>query len=275
MSGTVVVHKLEGVSGETRVHTPAWRMGVWRDTHSRSGNYPFEVSHKMVHNPAYIYTPCYDGTHREVTTEDTLDAARRLQQMGLNPAVLNFADDDMAGGNVITGSGAQEESLWRRTNLCKTQLQAFYPLLGEGSGPVEGIYTPAVTVFKSPESEGYVDLGEPWRVAIVSVPAIPYPLLEGGHMGPEDTALFRKKIELVLQIANRRGHDSLVLGAFGCGAWRGPPQQIAELFRDALREWNGVFRTVVFACLHKEESESVRRSTYRNNYEVFREVLGD
>jgi uncharacterized protein (TIGR02452 family) len=215
----------------------------------------------------------YYSTPIVVTQEDSLVAARRLLATGLTPAVLNFADDDMAGGNVMAGSGAQEESLWRRTNLCKTQLQRFYPLLGEGAGPVEGIYTPAVTVFKSPEGEGYMDVAEPWEVAVVSVPAIPYPSLEGGRMGPEDTALFRKKIELVLQIADRRSHDSLVLGAFGCGAWRGPPRQIAELFRDVLQEWNGVFREIVFACLHTEGVNG-RGGTYRNNYSIFKEVLG-
>ena len=270
MSG-VVVQKLGASPDPSTYESPVvWRMRVWRDTLERSAHYPCEASHKMVHNPAYIKNLAFSNTHVSVTTEDTLDAARRLQRMGLNPAVLNFADNFIAGGNVITGSGAQEESLWRRTNLCKTQLQTFYPLLGEGVGPVEGIYSPAVTVFKSPEAERYGDVAEPWRVGVISVPAIPYPSLQGGRMGVSDTEVFRKKIELVLQIANRRGHDSVVLGAFGCGAWRGPPQQIAELFRDVLREWAGAFREVVFACLHTEGRGG---GTYRSNYEVFRGVL--
>jgi uncharacterized protein (TIGR02452 family) len=208
-----------------------------------------------------------------VSPEDTLIAAQRLLRAGLNPTVLNFADDTAAGGSVEVGSGAQEESLWRRTNLCSTQLQSFYPLRSE-EGAVEGLYTHAVTVFKSPDADGCKDLAESWQVAVVSVPAIPYPFLERGRMGAADTALFRKKIELVLQIAHSQGHDSLVLGAFGCGAWRGPPQQIAELFREVLREWNGVFREVVFACLHDDAAASMRRGTYRGNYDVFQEVLG-
>lgn len=263
-------------------------MRVWNDTYARSTVFPYEPSHKMVYNPVYIKSVPYEGTIVKVTPEDTLDAARRLLQAGFRPAVLNFADDEMAGGNVMVGSGAQEESLWRRTNLCQTQLQRFYPLVD--TYDVQGIYTPMATVFKSSEAEGYAELAEPWGVAVISVPAIPYPSLEDGRMGAEDTELFRKKIELVLQIANRRGHDSVVLGAFGCGAWRGPPQQIAELFRDALRAWRGAFREVVFACLHREDSESVRRgtgpensgpsaipragwATYRGNYEVFSNVL--
>lgn len=268
----MLVQKLGGVDEHMHHHPPMWRMSVWHNTRDRSGNYLFEPSHKLVYDPGYIRMHRYTESHVEVTPEDTLVAARRLQQAGLRPAVLNFSDNFIAGGCVDVGSGAQEESLWRRTNLCRTQLQSFYPLLGDARG-VEGIYSPAVTVFKSPESDGYVDLMEPWRVAVVSVPAIQNPILENRRMSEEDTALFRKKIELVFQIANRRGHDSLVLGAFGCGAWRGPPQQIAELFRDALREWNGAFREVVFACLHKEDAASMRRGTYRNNYEVFREVL--
>ncbi len=272
-AGSVRVEKLEG-EPRPAVSPTVWRMRVWRDTEARSRRFYFETSRKWAHDPVFPKRVLFSETRRSVTPEDTLVAAQRLQQTGYTPAVLNFADNLIAGGNVIVGSGAQEESLWRRTNLCRTQLQTFYPLLGEGTGPVEGIYTPAITVFKSSESEGYVDLLRPWQVAIVSVPAIPYPLLERGRMGHEETAIFRKKIELVLQIANRQGHDSLVLGAFGCGAWRGPPQQIAELFREVLREWTGAFREVVFACLHREDAVSVRRGTYRGNYEIFRDVLG-
>lgn len=271
-AGVVTVQKLEAAEGVRTENPASWRMRVWSDTYARSTAFPYQPSHKMVYNPTYIKSVPYNGTNISVTPEDTLDAARRLLQAGLRPVVLNFADDEMAGGNVMVGSGAQEESLWRRTNLCQTQLQRFYPLLD--TYDVEGIYTPLATVFKSSEAEGYAELAEPWGVAVASVPAIPYPSLEeGGRMGAEDTALFRKKIELVLQIANRRGHDSVVLGAFGCGAWRGPPQQIAELFRDAMREWRGAFRAVVFACLHRGDSESVRRGTYRGNYEVFSNVL--
>ncbi len=280
-------------SDESRPSPVPWRTHVWRDTYARAHTYPFRPTYKLQYSPEFHKTasfPFYSfsegvegkGCTRcapfplmkvSVSPEDTLVATQRLLRASLNPVVLNFADDTAAGGFVEVGSGAQEESLWRRTNLCSTQLQGFYPLRGE-EGAVEGLYTHAVTVFKSPEADGCKDLTEPWQAAVVSVPAIPYPFLERGRMGAADTALFRKKIELVLQIAHGQGHDSLVLGAFGCGAWRGPPQQIAELFREVLREWNGVFREVVFACLHDDAAASMRRGTYRGNYEVFQEVLG-
>jgi uncharacterized protein (TIGR02452 family) len=272
--GGVVVQKLGASSTEESRPSPTqWRTHVWRDTYARAHTYPFRPTYKLQYMPEFHKTTPFSLMKVSVSPEDTLIAAQRLLRAGLNPAALNFADDTAAGGSVDVGSGAQEESLWRRTNLCSTQLQSFYPLRGE-EGAVEGLYTHAVTVFKSPEADGCKDLAEPWQIAVVSVPAIPYPFLERGRMGTADTALFRKKIELILQIAHGQGHDSLVLGAFGCGAWRGPPQQIAELFREVLREWNGVFREVVFACLHDEAAVSMRRGTYRGNYDVFQEVLG-
>jgi uncharacterized protein (TIGR02452 family) len=274
MSERVFITKVCGFSDDEprRLSPPQFRMLVWRDTFARAQRYPSEPTYKVQYSPEFQKTSPFSFTDISVSPEDTLVTAQRLLQKGLRPAVLNFSDDRIAGGCVTTGSGAQEESLWRRTNLCTTQLQSFYPLRSE-EGRIEGLYTPFVTVFKSPEAEEYKDLAEPWQVAIVSVPAINCPILEGGRMGAADTALFRKKIELVLQIAQKGGHDSLVLGAFGCGAWRGPPQQIAELFLDVLREWNGAFREVVFACLHDAAAASMRRGIYRGNYEIFQEVL--
>jgi uncharacterized protein (TIGR02452 family) len=275
MSGHVFVQKLGAFPNDEtqRLSPPQWRMMIWLDTSARAHRYPSRPTYKVQYSPESPKTTPFSHTHISVSPEDTLVAAQHLLEAGLNPVVLNFADDRIAGGCVDVGSGAQEESLWRRTNLRCTQLQSFYPLRSE-EDRIEGLYTPAVTVFKSPDAEKYKDLAEPWQVAVASVPAIPYPLLEGCRMGAADTALFRKKIELILQIAQIGGHDSLVLGAFGCGAWRGPPQQIAELFRNVLQEWNGTFREIVFACLHDETAVAMRRGTYRGNYEVFQAVLG-
>jgi len=45
------------------------------------------------------------------------------------------------------------------------------------------------------------------------------------------------------------GHDSLVLGAYGCGAFHNPPGDMARIFREVFEEpeFKGAFRHVSFA----------------------------
>ena len=46
-------------------------------------------------------------------------------------------------------------------------------------------------------------------------------------------------------------HDSLVLGAFGCGAFRNPPAHITRLFHEVMEEeeFKNKYKLLVFAIL--------------------------
>ena len=59
-----------------------------------------------------------------------------------------------------------------------------------------------------------------------------------------------RRVRKVLAIAAGHGHDAVVLGAWGCGVFRNDPEEIAELFREALGgEFHGAFARVAFAVL--------------------------
>lgn len=52
-----------------------------------------------------------------VKNDDSIHCGHQLQQEGYNPVVLNLASRRNPGGGVKNGSRAQEESLFRSTNL--------------------------------------------------------------------------------------------------------------------------------------------------------------
>jgi uncharacterized protein (TIGR02452 family) len=59
-----------------------------------------------------------------------------------------------------------------------------------------------------------------------------------------------QRIAKVLAVAALHDHDTLVLGAWGCGVFRNDSREIAELFKQALSGgFHGVFSQVVFAIL--------------------------
>jgi uncharacterized protein (TIGR02452 family) len=69
-----------------------------------------------------------------------------------------------------------------------------------------------------------------------------------GRIGP----VMRSRTAKVLAVARDRGHDALVLGAWGCGVFRNDPAAVAGWFREHLTgegAFVGAFRRVAFAVL--------------------------
>jgi len=198
--------------------------------------------HKKV-NVNFDNKPRYD-TRIKVVNNDTLYEAWELLDMGLKPCVLNMASFHTPGGGVINGSSAQEENIFRRTNLFKSLYQ-FHPI-GKEYGVEQkdrqyplnfnfgGIYSPNVTVFRKSDDKGYNLMEEPFTVDIVTLPSVRKPRIVDGKIEPQAVKAIRNKINQILSIALENGNDSLVLGAFGCGAYGTPPEEMAKLFADAL-----------------------------------------
>ena len=72
----------------------------------------------------------------------------------------------------------------------------------------------------------------------------------------KDTCTLR--IRAVLNAARSQRCETLVLGAFGCGAFGNPPDAVADIFKACLRseEFRGCFRLVVFAILEFKTSDT-------------------
>lgn len=181
----------------------------------------------------------------EVKSTDCLEEARALLttcEPGERVAVLNMANAFTPGGGFRAGCGAQEENLHRRSDLhlFLEDERAWQPLDGmpERFYPIpEGaaLYSRDVRVFRGPEAQGYPMLKHPFNIDVVSCPAIDRPTLSSAtRLSPVAEDDLRIKIRSLLVACQEHGATHLVLSALGCGAFRNPPDHVADLFKEAL-----------------------------------------
>jgi uncharacterized protein (TIGR02452 family) len=67
------------------------------------------------------------------------------------------------------------------------------------------------------------------------------------------------------------GKDALVLGAFGCGAYKLPPQAVVAQFRQVMNEpeFAGKFRLLVFAILESTRKPNGLNGNFAPFYHEF------
>lgn len=187
----------------------------------------------------------YFETRVQVTNETTLGASKRLVDRGLRPLALNLANGIHPGGGFLEGAKAQEETLCRTSALVATLAGDWmYEEHRKRPRPDStdwAIVSPNVPVFRS---DAGVALEEPWLLSFITC-AAPYAPAIGQ---PEAGDLLQRRIHRVLEIARAYGYAALVLGAWGCGAFRNDPYRTARDFRRAFEgEFRGAFSEVVFA----------------------------
>lgn len=213
-----------------------------------------------------------------VINEDCLVLARDLGLDGNKVAVLNMCSYKSPGGSAWNGKCGQEEYLVNCSDYYKDLLRygcfaEKYSLRpAEKKYPLDlrygGVFTRGVTVFRDSADAGFRLLETPFKVCMIGVPALSSPetvLVENEpRMVERDVDIIKDKIRTIFNIAVEQGIRSLVLGAWGCGGYRNPPKHAAEIFKEMLEEYKGVFRDVYFAI----------KDTYvKGNYQVFRNVL--
>lgn len=194
-----------------------------------------------------------------VSRRRTLEAALSCLQEtpGANVTVLNFASATNPGGGVTRGSSAQEESLCRCSTLypvlCTQELRRsfydFHRSRHDTRYTDACIYTPGITILKSDTDLPERLAPEAWRRVNVITCAAPNlrGAAEWGMSDEELLTIHRARGQKILQVAAAHGTDILILGAFGCGAFRNPPEVVAQAYRDLLDRFDGYLRRVEFA----------------------------
>ncbi|MEK7340209.1 MAG: TIGR02452 family protein, partial [Verrucomicrobiota bacterium] len=211
----------------------------------------------------------------EVINEDTIDVALELKNEGYNPVAMNMANENHPGGGAERGAAAQEESLFRRSNyhesLCLTENPHLKNQMSNGYHiPEKGvIYSPNVQVFRASEKEGFAFMA-PETISFIAVAAYNLGSLRN-KIDPHSQAYaigMKEKIKSFLRVAYFRGHDAVVLGALGCGAFGNDPTTIAQFFKEVLQdnEFAGRFKKITFAVIDDHNG---------TNFQPFSKALQD
>lgn len=217
----------------------------------------------------------------------TLEAAEFYAYAGKKVCVSNFASATNPGGGVIKGSSAQEEAICRCSTLypnlkAERVWEKFYTPHRRARDPLHNddcIYTPGVMVFKSDTDYQQLLPEEKWYSVNVLTCAAPnlreHPSNEMNagdgdsavHISREELqALHEKRRRKVLEIAWRKGNEVVILGAFGCGAFRNPSAVVAQAMKTVVQEYRKNFETIEFSVYCSPRDDA--------NYRVFQSILG-
>jgi len=221
-----------------------------------------------------------------VSSKRSLEAAEAYAKQGKKVCVLNFASATNPGGGVVNGSSAQEECICRCTTLypclnTDAMWTAFYKPHRKAANPLynnDCIYTPDVCVFKSDTNfPEILPKDEWWNVNILTCAAPNLRERLSNAMNPhagdkafkitptELEKLLTKRIRRIFEIAVANGNEVLILGAFGCGAFRNPPEIVAKVFNTVMQDFITYFDAIEYAVYHSEREIE--------NYEVFKRII--
>ena len=174
-----------------------------------------------------------------------------------NVVVLNFASATNPGGGVKTGSNAQEECLCRCSTLypCLTSGNLFNDYYKYHRDRKDTFYTDRIiyskdiTVFKEDIREPILMDEDKWyKVDIITSPAPNLREVKKVNQN-ELLQIFKTRIEKILKVAIINGNTNIVLGAFGCGAFKNPPFLVARAYKEVLDKYKVHFDNIVFAVL--------------------------
>eukprot|EP00929_Paragymnodinium_shiwhaense_P120116 TRINITY_DN91_c1_g3_i1.p1 TRINITY_DN91_c1_g3~~TRINITY_DN91_c1_g3_i1.p1 ORF type:complete len:436 (-),score=63.39 TRINITY_DN91_c1_g3_i1:26-1333(-) len=170
---------------------------------------------------------------------------------------LNFANGEHVGGGYLNGARAQEEELCRQFPSVYTSLSRAkdygkaYPF-GCVAGPgrySDVLYTDQVVARRDNQRSGYRLLSDHEVVSNISLVSAAAPNLKGGEIwDPEGLKQAVRTIIVTPKLKDPRV-QTLVLGAWGCGAFACDPKQMASIFAQVLMadKLNRLYREVHFA----------------------------
>ena len=210
----------------------------------------------------------------KVTTKYIVSGKRSFEAAkgyaGKKIAVLNYANNLSIGGAPYS-AGAQEESLCRCSTLLPCLWAMKEPFYDRHHnmyvahqmgfmGNDDLIYTPDVVVFKTdlrtePVFPQMMTREEWYKVNVITCAA---PQMQKYVEIPDNyEACIRSRIKKILDVAAREGNEIVILGAWGCGAFKNPIGIVAKMFVELVKHYD--FEIVEFALATRND---VRNSAF-------------
>ncbi|CAE8723261.1 unnamed protein product, partial [Polarella glacialis] len=193
---------------------------------------------------------------------------------------LNFANGKDVGGGYKNGAMAQEEDLCRRmptlyTSLNNAKRDGLYPFgpstcrdPGTPGKYSDVLWTPGVAIGRTGEDSGFALL-PPKEQATVSLVAAAAPNIKFANppeLYDKELMLNTAKAILITPVMKNPEITTIILGAWGCGAFGGDPSDISEIFCKALVNER-------LGRLYKEVHFAIPNFANDKNAEVFRQIL--
>lgn len=224
-----------------------------------------------------------------VSKKRSLEAASYYKNK--NICVHNFASASNPGGGVVHGSSAQEEAICRCSTLYFTisRDEVYKEFHGRHRNMLKNgemnstynddcIYTPNVVVFKSDDESPKLLHEEEWySVNVITCAAPNLRERPSNEMNPDSgstsiklsdlelRSLHEKRVRRILDICKKEKADVVILGAFGCGAFKNNPKVVAEAMNNVIKEYQYDFETIEFAIYCPPDNS--------NNYDAFNQII--
>ena len=77
--------------------------------------------------------------------------------------------------------------------------------------------------------------------------------------------LHEKRLRRILEVALSEGCDTIILGAFGCGAFQNNPEVVALANRNVIKDYLHAFKNIEFAVYCSPHDE--------RNFKIFERVM--
>ena len=223
-------------------------INVYQDTMQHCVNIDPPITNKITFN---------DIINSKLTPNVSVIDADTVSALTRNPGntcILNMASAKHPGGGVAKGSSAQEEALFRCSNLYHIST-SYYPL-----GDNEALYSTNATFVKNK----FYSYMNPTKCDVITIaaPNLNYGGFSGDYSStPEYIDLIKNKMRLMLSSKC----DTIILGAWGCGVFGNNPETIANLFKEVIAEGTNI-KNIVFAVINDGNSVA-------DNYNVFKNIL--
>merc|ERR1719247_521175 len=201
------------------------------------------------------------------------DPRRRL-------CALNFANGEHVGGGYKHGATAQEEDLCRRipslyTTLYNASKAGHYPF-----GPCtcksakqpgkysDVLYTQDLVVARASEERGYALLPASGQVTVSLVTAAAPNVNFAKEIYDLDLMYNTIQSIFVAPLLEDPTVNTIIVGAWGCGAFGGQPEDVSSLFARAIKDFGRLYDEIHFAIPEGRNADIFRKTLQKSGIRI-------